>query len=235
VPLPLTHAGSGTNGYVGGTVSAGLGLDHNESSIANDGSSQANNLTDGSAGVAYNRTGQPYQLCNDNADNDGDTLTDLLDPGCNPTGLPVHPGYPTCPTDGCAGIDSDGDGWTDEAEVFIGTDPFGRCEAGASPKQSTDWPADLDSTAGALDSLDKITVQDITSFLVPDRVDTSPGDPNYNPRFDLVPGLTPPFTTWIATNDLTALLAGSSGYPPMFNGQKANGGPTCTAHPLYGD
>ncbi len=43
------------------------------------------------------------------------------------------------------------------------------------------------------------------------------------------------FATWININDLTALSAGATGFPPMFSGQKAYGGPACTAHPTYGD
>jgi len=34
-------------------------------------------------------------------------------------------------------------------------------------------------------------------------------------------------SNWIAINDLTALIAGTSGYPPMMNGAKAFNGPLC--------
>ncbi len=69
---------------------------------------------------------------------------------------------------------------------------------------------------------------DITSFLAPvRRLGTSPGDADFSSRWDLVPG---PgiFSHWININDLTALIAGPTGFPPMFGGAKAFNGPTCT-------
>jgi hypothetical protein len=39
----------------------------------------------------------------------------------------------------------------------------------------------------------------------------------------MAPGATPPFTTYINLLDLASLIAGSTGYPPMFAGQKAFG------------
>ena len=190
-------------------------------------------------GIAHSGSGsppsrQPVQLCDDGIDNDGDTLIDLLDSGCRPVGLPSHPGYPTCPSTGCPGIDTDGDGFTDEAEIFIGTDALGRCEAGASPARSTDWPIDTLS-GGIPNSTDKMNVIDIVSFVAPiRRLDTSPGNPNYDRRFDLAPG---PglFPSWINIADVTAMIAGASGYPPMFNGLRSFNLTTCSAHPIYGD
>ncbi|HSP55100.1 MAG TPA: hypothetical protein VLS25_05880, partial [Dehalococcoidia bacterium] len=58
------------------------------------------------------------------------------------------------------------------------------------------------------------------------RIDTSPGNPNYSQRWDLVPGRGL-FPNWIAINDLTALLSGASGMPPMFGGTRAFNGPLC--------
>lgn len=159
-------------------------------------------------------------------------MVDALDGGCKPAWLPSHPGYPTCPTDGCAGIDTDGDGFTDEAEILIGTDALGRCEAGSSAWPSSDWPADL-AASGA--SADKITLQDVASFVAPapKKLDTRPGDPGFNVRWDVVPGSA--VLNWIVLQDLSALTAGDTAYPPMFSGVKAYDGPSCTAHPAYGD
>ena len=104
------------------------------------------------------------------------------------------------------------------------------------PKHSTDWPSDLDSKTILPNSIDRISITDITAFLAPTpRLVSSPGDANYSPRFDLIAGFTAPFPTWIAINDLTALIAGPPGSPPMFGGAKAFGGPACTAHPTLGD
>lgn len=36
-------------------------------------------------------------------------------------------------------------------------------------------------------------------------------------------------------SDPTALLAGSTGFPPMFDGAKEINGPACIPHPYYGD
>ena len=50
---------------------------------------------------------------------------------------------------------------------------------------------------------------------------TDPGDPAFDPRWDLLPG--PQFGTAISIQDLTSLIAGPTAYPPMFNGQRAFG------------
>jgi hypothetical protein len=173
---------------------------------------------------------QPVQVCNDELDNDGDTYIDLADNGlrggaadttnCNPVGLNL--------------TDTDGDGFPDEAEIHIGTDALGRCNVGSIPAASNDWPSDLTSNPTP-DSIDEISITDVTSFLAPiRRVGTSGGDPNFSARYDLVPGFQFPFDTWIAINDVTALLYGTTGYPTMF-GVRAFGGPDCTAHPVFGD
>jgi hypothetical protein len=125
--------------------------------------------------------------------------------------------------DGCAQ-----DGARSEGEFNIGTNSLGPCSVGVDPGPSPSWPSDLVSGGAPLDSTDRINVLDITSYLVPRRLDTSPGDANYSERFDLAPGLTFPFTEWIAVNDLTTLLAGSQGFPPMFGAMKAFNGPLCT-------
>ncbi|MFQ5471554.1 MAG: hypothetical protein ACE5FA_01540 [Dehalococcoidia bacterium] len=231
--FPVAASGSGTNASVGGTVSTGLGLAKCDSaslggcngsgSIANDGTSVLNNADDGGSAIAYAGAGHPYQACNDGIDNDGDTLIDLRDSDCEITSADI------------GGVDSDGDGYSDNAEFYIGTDAFGRCEVGGV-KKSTDWPSDIDSTTAIPSSIDKISITDLTNFLAPTpRLGTSPGAAGYSPRFDLVPGKTFPFPTWIALNDLTALHSGQTGFPPMFGGGNAYGGPACTAHPTYGD
>ncbi len=112
---------------------------------------------------------EPLQVCDDGIDNDGDGLVDILDSAagpstCRPKGLAAHPGYPTCPSLGCIGIDTDGDGWTDQVEMWVGTDALGRCEVGPVPSRSTDWPPDLVS-GGIPDSTDRITVSDLTALL----------------------------------------------------------------------
>ena len=64
-------------------------------------------------------------------------------------------------------------------------------------------------------SINRITITDLTSFLGPVyRMNTKPGNANYDMRWDLVPGPTIG-SNWIQLNDLTALLGGASGNPPM--------------------
>jgi hypothetical protein len=173
---------------------------------------------------------QPVQVCNDELDNDGDGYIDLEDNGLRTGAADVT----NCNPVGVGTTDTDGDGYPDEAEIHIGTDALGRCGVGAVPATSADWPSDF--TSGAVPaSVDKVVITDLTSFLAPTRrIGTSPGDTNYSRRYDLVPGFQYPFDTWIAINDLTAMLYGTTGYPTMF-GVRAFNGPTCTAHPVFGD
>lgn len=98
------------------------------------------------------------------------------------------------------------------AELLIGTDPARACGFGA-------WPADLYSFGQSANVLD---LQDLASFVAPvRRLGTSPGDPNFNPRWDLVPGSTA--GAQINVDDMAALIAGPTGHPPMFGGARAFG------------
>jgi hypothetical protein len=58
------------------------------------------------------------------------------------------------------------------------------------------------------------------------RLNTAPGQPAFDKRWDLSPGRGV-FTTMINVTDLTALIAGSSGNPPMLGGVRAFNGPSC--------
>ena len=94
-----------------------------------------------------------------------------------------------------------------EAQFSIGTSDGALCG-------TTAWPSDFVS-GGIPNSTNRITITDLTSFLAPTRrLDSSPGNPRFDKRWDLVPerGI---FSNWIAINDLTALIAGASGFPPM--------------------
>ncbi len=116
-----------------------------------------------------------------------------------------------------------------EGQFNIGTNPHGRCEVGpAAP--SSQWPADL--VSGPSDPLafstDKIDIQDLTLYIVPVKVlNTSPGDPEFDQRMDVVPGSIA--GDWINIADMTNLVLVT---PPMdpFNGTaRAFNGPACTA------
>ncbi|MFQ5472550.1 MAG: hypothetical protein ACE5FA_06680, partial [Dehalococcoidia bacterium] len=142
---------------------------------------------------------------------------------------------------GASGFDCDGDGYTGTAEdhvySYIGqTDGDQKtCQEydsshpnpGGDINPSLRWPSDFNNATFPLDSLNKINILDLTSFLAPVKyfgtdVGTNPGDV----RWDLDPG-PDIFTTDINILDLTAMIAGSSGNPPMFGGAKAFGGPVC--------
>ena len=159
---------------------------------------------------------------------------------------PLKPGDAArCATWGC---DGDGYSWAIEKyiddegltlssnnppDTIVGTDPLLRCGAGAVPTPSDAWPSDF-ASGGIPTSTDKVNILDITSFLAPTRrLDSKLGQTNYSRRWDLVPGNTTG-STWITVQDLTALIAGTSGNPPMspFNGARAFNGPACTTGPV---
>jgi hypothetical protein len=193
--------------------------------------------------------------CADAVDTDADTLvndgcpTVLLyseGPGCNSGADNDADGFVNdgCPARGAAeaicgpAADDDLDGIVNDGCPSVGaapelpnntmTEPLDRCDPGAVPTTSANWPSDLVS-AGVPESTDEITITDLTSFLapLPARMGTSPGAPGFNGRWDLTPGpgILP---TWINIVDLTTLIAGPTGFPSMFGGVKALGGPDCT-------
>jgi hypothetical protein len=126
-----------------------------------------------------------------------------------------------------AASDPDGDGYSNGAEAEIGTLPLDGCSPGAGPDPSPAWPSDFVS-GGTPDSTDAVTITDLTSFLAPDRrLDTSPGPGAFSARWDLDPGAGL-FTHWINISDLTALMAGPTGYPPMLSAARAFNGPECS-------
>ena len=104
--------------------------------------------------------------------------------------------------------DGDGDGFFDSAEFHVGTGPVAPCGVGG-------WPADLVDSGL---SYNKVTVQDIVSFLAPvRRIDTSPGDARFNVRWDVNPGTTV-LSKHINIQDLVEL---ATLRPPMFGGALA--------------
>ena len=172
-------------------------------------------------------------------DDDGDTQVD--EP------LPTGAASSDCDRDGYtgsaeAGTPLCGNGKNDDGVVFGGSDdgvvddgcPGGPAPAGLyseaqfnigltdqDPCGANGWPADLSG------SDNKITLVDITSFVAPapKKLNTSPGAPGFNPRWDLSPG--GPGSNWIVLQDLTSLVAGATAYPPMLGGVRAFNGPAC--------
>jgi hypothetical protein len=143
-----------------------------------------------------------------NVDDDGDTQIDEALPG------------------GAGNFDCDGDGYKGSAEAAIFSYLPGT-QRDQDPCGADAWPSDFVS-GGIFMSTDKVNIADLNEFLSPiRRLDSSPGGPgSFFVRFDLSPG---PgiFADWINISDVNAMLAGSSGFPPMLGGARAFGGPAC--------
>jgi hypothetical protein len=90
------------------------------------------------------------------------------------------------------------------------------------------WPSNLfDSLPGNVNKLDLF---DVLSFVIPvRRYDRSPGEEGYDPRWDLAPG-PGQLIEYINLLDVTALVSGTTGFPPMFGGARAFG-QTCPFPP----
>lgn len=138
----------------------------------------------------------------------------------------VYLTFPMC-------VDQDEDGYVNGVENYLGTDPYKACATSSSDvdatkpgKPSKVWPADLFTATGVPATYNKITIQDLTTFLAPTRrLDSSPGDTGYDKRWDLVPGAGI-FGKDINISDLTNL---NTVAPPMFGGQRAMTGPVCVS------
>lgn len=129
-------------------------------------------------------------------------------------GLGGAPPLLTCPQ---FQVDQDNDGFTEAEELHIGTDPGDPCGTDA-------WP--LDIVSGQVpDSTHKVNIVDLQSFILPvRRLGTSPGDGNFDLRWDVEPGPGGPFATHINVADLQRM---AFSYPPMFQGARAFNGPLC--------
>jgi hypothetical protein len=126
-------------------------------------------------------------------------------------------GSPTTPACPQFVPDQDNDGFSRTTELHVTTDP-------ADPCGQTAWPADLVSTGISTNDID---IVDIASFVAPvRRINTSPGDGNFNVRWDLVPGTT--IGDHINVQDMAAI---SLLHPPMLEGARAFNGPACPYAP----
>ena len=154
-------------------------------------------------------------------DDDGDGFSDIAEAGSPLCGDMRNEDQLDDPwvDDGCPNVFPQ-EGVFSEAAFRIGTSPLDAC--------GTDgWPLDLVS-GGFPDSTNKVNLADLISFVAPQRhFGTSPGDSGFNSRWDLQPGRGL-FATWINITDLTGMLSGPTGSPPMFGGIRAFGGPACS-------
>jgi CSLREA domain-containing protein len=158
-------------------------------------------------------------------DTDGDSSCDGVDPEDDSDGYTdsAEAGVPLCVSagnddafddaiadDGCLGGPAQAGNFS-EGQFKIGTgaqDPCGQ----------TGWPSDVFSSGP---SANKLTIQDVISFItMPRKLDTNPGEAGFDSRWDLVPGRGI-LGKFININDITALVNGTTGNPPMFNNTRA--------------
>ena len=123
---------------------------------------------------------------------------------------------------GASAYDCDGDGYTGAAEPSI----FGVAGRDQDACGTDAWPSDI-VAGGTPDSTNRVTLTDLTSFLAPvRRLNTSPPQSGFSPRWDLVPG-PGTFLNYINLQDMTATLAADTGLPPMLGGARAFNGRPC--------
>ncbi len=167
-------------------------------------------------------------------DSDGDGFTDAVESGtplCG-NGLNEDDFDDAVADDGCPGGPPQAGSFS-EGQFTLGTNSLSNCQAGRPLGNipSTDWPLDIHGGDLILDSRNLIDIADLGALLAPlRRLDTSPGDANYDRRYDLIPGPDPIVAgEWIDITDFGAFLAGAEAFPPMFGiGVRALDGPACT-------
>jgi subtilisin-like proprotein convertase family protein len=112
--------------------------------------------------------------------------------------------------DGCPGGPAKV-GTFSEAQFKVGTGHVDPCGADG-------WPSNV-FNGGT--SANKLNIQDVLSFVTPPRhLDKNPGEAGFDARWDLVPGQGI-LAKFINIADVTALVNGATGNPPMFNNTRA--------------
>lgn len=144
------------------------------------------------------------------------------EPTPTPTPQPATP-VPQSTATPTPTTDSDGDGFDDEVEEYVGTDANDGCGVGDHSKPtwpSLSWPADLDTVVGP----GRIDIADLQSFIAPvRRLGGSPGDAGFDVRWDIVPG-SGIFSRAINIADLAAVV---DLRPAMLAGEGAFNGAPC--------
>jgi hypothetical protein len=204
--------------------------------VANAGQANADGDAFGDACDACPATADPA-ACSDD-DNDG--FSDVVESGAPLCANAANDDSPDdgLINDGCPGVgpnetgtqcsnntDDDGDGFVNDGCPQTGAYSEGQFKIGTNagyPCGFNSWPADLWDQPPF--SANKITIQDLTSFLAPVyRMSTSPGDANFSPRWDILPGKGI-LAKFINIQDLTTLITLT---PPMLGGARALSGPSC--------
>jgi glucose/arabinose dehydrogenase len=172
--------------------------------------------------LGMSESGTPYCLnaINDDAFDGNQAGPDIsVNDGCPAYGVAESGG--SCGTDT---FDNDydlkvNDGCTLFANVSEASFKIGTSDQ--DPCGNNGWPANLYDNTNPPATVNELTIQDVLSFVSPDRrLDTSPGDALFSARYDLVPGKGI-LSKHINIQDILALLGGTTGAPPMFNGTRA--------------
>jgi CSLREA domain-containing protein len=171
------------------------------------------------------------------SEDDGDGYSDVIESGVplclnniNDDGSPVSDD--TLPNDGCPAVgsaeancinnlDDDADTFVNDGCGAAGSHSEAQFKIGTGsvdPCGQTGWPSDVFSSGP---SANKLTIQDVISYITaPRKLDKNPGETGFDSRWDLVPGRGI-LGKFININDLTALVNGTTGNPPMFNNTRA--------------
>jgi hypothetical protein len=165
-------------------------------------------------------SGIPF--CLNNLNDDGSPVSDdtLPNDGCPAVG-PVEAN--------CANnLDDDGDTFVNDGCDAVGSYSEAQFKIGTGSLDSCGydgWPSNVHD-AGA--SANKLDINDIVSFITSGpplnlrRLDKNPGQAGYDARWDLTPGRGA-LAAWINIQDITTLLSGAQGNPPMFSNTRAFG------------
>ncbi len=170
-------------------------------------------------------------------DDDNDTISDAFESACgsdpnDPTSIPerIDGGFAASDDDrdtvlnealpgGASVADCDGDGYTGALENVIFAPALNRDQ---DPCGTDSWPPDLTAT-GPPDTANRVSLPDVQTYLEPvRRLNSSPPNPNFNRRWDLVPG---GLGEQINVQDMQNLAFLT---PPMLGGTtRAFNGPVC--------
>ncbi len=130
------------------------------------------------------------------SDDDGDTLVNEALPG------------------GAVSFDCDGDGFVGTSENHVFNPATNRDQ---DPCGTNGWPLDL---VGGSPTENEVDIVDLGRYIAPvRRLNTSPPNPNFNVRWDVIPGNSG-FGEHINLVDLGAFVSGAPGFPPMLFGAR---------------
>jgi hypothetical protein len=159
----------------------------------------------------------------DDSDTDGDGFSDEDEVGtplCN--GINDDDHDDAVVDDGCPGGPPQA-GEFSEAQFNIGTDPLVACTPGGSIDV---WPPEL-AIGSIPNSTNIINIVDLSRFIAPvRRISTSPGDPTFDPRYDISPGRGGP-AKWINVIDMSMLLTFAPVFSPVLYPRPFNSPAAC--------